>query len=72
MISAMAPLVHTLALATVVHDKADPATKRAVTAIAAVIDTVHVPVPEQPPPDQPVNAQPGAAIAVSTTLVPLP
>jgi hypothetical protein len=44
--------------------------KFAVTLVAELTDTVHVPVPEQPPPDQPVNREPDAAVAVSTTLVP--
>src|SRR5437867_1143788 len=33
--------------------------------------TVHAPVPEQPPPLQPVNVEPVAGVAVSVTLVPL-
>jgi hypothetical protein len=45
--------------------------KVAVTVVAAVIVTVHVPVPEQPPPLQPVNVEPLAGDAVSVTLVPL-
>jgi hypothetical protein len=43
----------------------------AVTLLAWVIDTVHVPVPEQPLPDQPVNVDPAAAAAVNVTDVPL-
>jgi len=42
----------------------------AVTLVAAVIDTVHVPVPEQPPPDQPLNVEPTPGVAARTTLVP--
>ncbi len=42
----------------------------AVTFAAAVIETVQVPVPVQPPPDQPVNVEPTAAEGVRTTLVP--
>jgi len=45
-------------------------TNVAVTAVAAVIDTVQVVlVPEQAP-DQPANTDPLAAAAVSVTLVP--
>ncbi len=33
--------------------------------------TVQVPVPEQPPPLQPVNVEPAAGVAVSVTEVPL-
>jgi hypothetical protein len=43
----------------------------AVTALAAVIGTVHVPVPVQPP-LQPVNVEPVAGAAVSVTVVPWP
>jgi len=48
-------------------------TKVAVTLTSAVMETVQVPVPEQPPPDQPANADPSATVgvAVSVTL-PLP
>ena len=42
---------------------------RAVTVVAAVSVSVHVPVPEQPPPDQPANTEPGAGFAVSVTSV---
>ena len=43
----------------------------AVTAVSALIITVHVPVPEQPPPDQPANVEPVAGVAVSVTCVPV-
>jgi hypothetical protein len=39
----------------------------AVTLRAAVITTVHVPVPVQPPPDQPVKLEPVDGDAVSVT-----
>src|SRR5689334_17125779 len=39
----------------------------AVTAVAAVIVVVHGFVPVQPPPDQPVNVEPVAGVAVSVT-----
>ena len=42
----------------------------AVTVVAAVITTVHVPVPVHPPPDQPVKVELTNGAAVSTTLVP--
>src|SRR6266545_3810206 len=42
----------------------------AVTDCAAVIVTWHVPVPEQPPPLQPVKVEPAAAVAASVTTVP--
>ena len=45
--------------------------KVAVTVVAADIVTVHAPVPEQPPPLQPVNVEPAAGVAVSITAVPL-
>jgi hypothetical protein len=44
--------------------------KRAKTVVFAVRVGVQVPVPEQPPPLQPLNADPPAALAVSVTLVP--
>jgi hypothetical protein len=43
----------------------------AVTEVAALIVTVHVPVPAQPPPLQPVNVDPAAGAAVRVTTVPL-
>ena len=43
--------------------------KVAVTLVAAVIETVQVPVPLQAP-DQPVKAEPEPAAAVNVTLVP--
>jgi len=45
--------------------------KVAVTVCAALIVAVHVPVPEQPPPLQPVNVEPAAGVAVNVTRVPL-
>ena len=39
--------------------------------VAALRVTVHVPVPEQPPPLQPVKAEPAAGVAVRATAVPL-
>src|SRR6267142_1996575 len=45
--------------------------KVAVTVCAALIVTVQVPVPVQPPPLQPVKAEPAAGVAVSVTAVPL-
>ena len=44
--------------------------KDAVTDVAAVIDTVQVPVPEHPPPDQPVKVYPLFAETVKVTDVP--
>jgi len=44
--------------------------KVAVTFLAAVIDTVQVVVPVQPPPDQPVKVEPVPAVAVRSTLSP--
>ena len=43
----------------------------AVTDVAALIVTVQVPVPVQPPPLQPVNVEPAAGVAVRVTAVPL-
>jgi hypothetical protein len=45
--------------------------KLAVTDVAAFIVTVQVPVPEQPPPVQPVNVAPAEGVAVSVTALPL-
>src|SRR5256886_7592197 len=45
--------------------------KVAVTVVAAESVTTHVPVPEQPPPLQPVKVEPAAGVAVSVTTVPL-
>src|SRR5439155_368880 len=45
--------------------------KVAVTVVAAESVTVHAPVPEHPPPSQPVKVEPAAAVAVSVTAVPL-
>jgi hypothetical protein len=43
----------------------------AVTEVAALIVTVHVPVPAQPPPLQPMKVEPAPGVAVSVTAVPL-
>jgi hypothetical protein len=43
----------------------------AVTDVAAFTVTTQVPVPVQPPPDQPVNVDPAVAAAVSVTAVPV-
>jgi hypothetical protein len=40
--------------------------------VSALSVTVQVPVPEQPPPDQPVNVEPELRAAVSVTWVPSP
>src|SRR2546425_8145241 len=45
--------------------------KVAVTVVAAESVIVHVPVPEQPPPLQPVKAEPAAGLALRVTTVPL-
>src|SRR5262249_26776885 len=45
--------------------------KPAVTVVSADSVTTQVPVPEQPPPVQPVNVDPVVAVAVSVTLVPV-
>src|SRR5688572_19660665 len=44
--------------------------KVAVTARAAVIESWHVPVPEQPSPDHPENSEPAGAVAGSVTVAP--
>ena len=41
------------------------------TVVAALSVTVQVPVPEQPPPLQPVNVDPAAGVAVKVTAVPV-
>ena len=41
------------------------------TVVAALIVTVQVPVPVQPPPLQPVKVEPAAGAAVKVTAVPL-
>ncbi|PYN89531.1 MAG: hypothetical protein DMD87_05330 [Candidatus Rokuibacteriota bacterium] len=43
----------------------------AVTVVAPLSTTVHVPLPEQPPPLQPMKREPAAGSAVSVTAVPL-
>src|SRR5205809_6063380 len=45
--------------------------KVAVTVVARESGTTHVPVPEHPPPLQPVKVEPAAGVAVSVTAVPL-
>src|SRR5207245_8647568 len=45
--------------------------KVAVTVVAAETVTTHDPVPEHPPPLQPVKVEPAAGAAVSVTTVPL-
>src|SRR5207249_886663 len=45
--------------------------KVAVTVVAAVMVSLHAPVRVQPPPLQPVKAEPTAGVAVSVTTVPL-
>lgn len=45
------------------------ALKSAMTEVAAVMSTVHVPVPEHPAPLQPVKVDPVSAVAVNETLV---
>ena len=40
------------------------------TEVVPFIINVHCPVPEHPPPDQPVNTEPDVAAAVSVTEVP--
>src|SRR2546427_6989810 len=45
--------------------------KVAVTVVAAETVTAHVPVPEQPPPLQPLKVEPAAGAAVSVTAGPL-
>jgi hypothetical protein len=45
--------------------------KLAVTVVAAVTDTEQVPVPEHPPPIQPLKVDPAAGEAVKVTRVPL-
>src|SRR5207244_3279543 len=45
--------------------------KGAVTVVAAERVTVQVPLPEQPPPVQPVKVEPAAGVAVNVTAVPL-
>jgi hypothetical protein len=45
--------------------------KVAVTDSAAFIVTTQLPVPEQPPPDQPANVDDDPAVAVNVTCVPL-
>ena len=44
----------------------------AVTPSAVLVETVHVPVPVQPPPLQPANVEPVAGVAVRTTDIPGP
>jgi hypothetical protein len=60
------PPVQVAAVATVAHPTTGA--KFAVTMVSSVTDRVHVLVPVQPPPDQPVKAEPVAGVAVRTTL----
>src|SRR5881409_3763189 len=46
--------------------------KVALTVVAAATVTTHAPVPEQPPPLQPVNVLPAAGVAVKVTTAPAP
>ena len=41
----------------------------AVTVLAAVMFRTQVPMPEQPPPDQPAKVEPVAGVAVKVTVV---
>ena len=59
------------ALLTVSVNRCTLVLKVAVTVVAALTVTVHGLVPEQPPPLQPANVDPPAAVAVSVTTVPL-
>jgi hypothetical protein len=59
------------ALLTVRLNLCGAAAKLAVTVAAALMVTLHVPVPEQPPPLQPLKVDPPAAAAVRVTTVPL-
>jgi len=43
----------------------------AITVCAELMVTMQVPVPEHPPPLQPVNTEPGLAVAVSVTCWPV-
>jgi hypothetical protein len=61
-----APPVQVPAVATVVHPTTGA--KFAVTMVSAVTDRVQVATPVQPPPDQPVKAEPVAGVAVRVTL----
>jgi hypothetical protein len=65
---ATAPSAQLKAVATVVHPNGG--TNVAITAVAAVIDTVQVAALPEQPPDQPSNANPVPAVAVRVTLVP--
>src|SRR5947209_4778176 len=49
----------------------EAAVKVAVTVVAAETVTTHDPVPEHPPPFQPLKVEPAAGAAVSVTAVPL-
>jgi hypothetical protein len=44
----------------------------AVTTVFAMTEIVHVEVPTQSPPDQPLNTEPAFGVAVSVTVVPAP
>ena len=64
---AVEPVTEVAAL--VVTDGATISSNWAVTVIAVVIDTMQVPVHEQPPPLQPIKTDVLSAAAVSVTLV---
>jgi hypothetical protein len=53
------------------EDRVPGPTNIACTVWSALIVTVQVPVPEQPPPDQPTNEFPDVGVAVNVTCVPL-
>src|SRR3954469_12349878 len=59
-----------MASVTVVHEKPVVAVNVAETAAAAATDMTQVPMPLQPPPDQPLKLDPAPGVAVSVTLVP--
>ena len=48
----------------------EASSKRASIDVSIPSVTVHVPVPEQPPPDQPLKREPPLAVAVRVTIDP--